>query len=193
MDDLQQQKSQIDEDARKAKEVIDQDAAEARQLYRHNQMTLAGIGRGAALQHNPAIRQDFIYWLTGDSIVQQRYHGVMDKLRQTLNCSLMLGLFEFEAHYAVYEAGAFYKRHYDSFSGNANRIVSVVTYLNDKWSETDGGELLIYAPDQQKIIQRIIPNAGTLIVFLSEKIPHEVAVTYQQRMSITGWFRLTNL
>lgn len=171
-------------------DLIRQLSTEASQLYQNQHMTQAGIGRGAALHHNPAIRQDFIHWLNGSSTVQQHYQQHMENLRLALNRQLMLGLFELEAHYAVYEAGAFYKRHIDSFKGAANRMVSAVTYLNNDWPATAGGELLIYAENQQDVIQRVTPLAGTLVVFLSEQIPHEVAITHQQRLSIAGWFRL---
>ncbi|MDQ7061154.1 MAG: 2OG-Fe(II) oxygenase [Sulfurimonas sp.] len=34
------------------------------------------------------------------------------------------------------------------------------------------------------------PQANTLVVFLSEKFPHEVKVAKKQRFSIAGWFYL---
>jgi SM-20-related protein len=167
-------------------------AAEAKQLYQSKQMTRAGIGRGALLQQNAAIRGDSIHWLQHDSVAQQHYQHVMEALRQTLNHNLFLGLFELEAHYAVYDAGAFYKKHIDSFKGAASRVVTVVTYLNSHWPDEAGGELVIYAPEGDAVIQTVPPHAGTLVVFLSEKIPHEVKVTQQQRLSIAGWFRLNS-
>ncbi|NOT84541.1 MAG: 2OG-Fe(II) oxygenase [Methylococcaceae bacterium] len=171
--------------------LIGQLAAEATQLYQTNLMTRASIGRGDLLHQNLSIRRDFIHWLNHDSKSQQQYQSLMETLRQSLNESLYLGLFEFEAHYAVFEAGAFYKKHLDSFRGNANRIVSVVVYLNADWPDAGGGELLIYAADGSGVeLQRIRPKAGTLVVFLSEEMPHEVNVTHHQRASIAGWFKL---
>ncbi|MCX7088558.1 MAG: 2OG-Fe(II) oxygenase [Methylococcales bacterium] len=172
--------------------LIQQLATEAIHLYQTNRMTRANIGRGKLLQSNLAIRLDFIHWLQHDSKGQQQYQQVMEILRQALNRSLFLGLFEFEAHYAVYEAGAFYKKHLDSFQGEANRIVSVVTYLNVDWPDAGGGELLVYAPLSGECLQTILPHAGTLVVFLSEQMPHEVSITHQRRMSIAGWFRLNS-
>lgn len=171
-------------------DIMQQLTAEAKQFYQLEQMTQAGIGRGATWHHEPTIRQDFIHWLNDSSAAQQQYQQYMENLRLALNVQLMLGLFALEAHYAVYEAGAFYKRHIDSFKGAANRMVSVVAYLNNDWTATAGGELLIYAENQQSVLQRIAPLAGTLVVFLSEEIPHEVAITHQQRLSIAGWFSL---
>lgn len=34
------------------------------------------------------------------------------------------------------------------------------------------------------------PRAGTLVVFLSEDMPHEVLETQRERYSIAGWFRV---
>lgn len=47
--------------------------------------------------------------------------------------------------------GAYDKRHYDAFRGEANRILSVVTYLNPAWGNTDGGELVLYSDDQDRV------------------------------------------
>lgn len=173
--------------------VIEQLAAEAQALYQTKKMTVAGIGRGRDFQQNPEIRQDFIHWLKGESEVQCLYLTLMETLRQTLNRELFLGLFELEAHYAIYPPGAFYKKHFDSFQGAANRIVSVVTYLNFNWPNDGGGELLIYpANSSTDMIHSVRPEAGTLAVFLSEEIAHEVRISHYQRASIAGWFRLNN-
>lgn len=49
----------------------------------------------------------------------------MDGLRQQLNRALYLGLNNYEAHYAAYQAGGFYKKHLDLFKGKRNRIVPI--------------------------------------------------------------------
>lgn len=119
----------------------------------------------------------------------------MEDLRQLINRELYLGLFSYEAHFAVYEANGFYARHFDAFRGARNRIVSTVFYLNDDWHEGAGGELAIWnetATDLEPPLAIIPPEAGTLVVFLSEQIPHEVRMTTQDRYSIAGWFRLND-
>lgn len=173
-------------------QLIVQLAQETKQLFEAQKMSAAGIGRGQQFQQNPEIRQDLIHWLEGKSEPQRNYLGFMESIRQLLNQELFLGLFELEAHYAIYPQGAFYKKHRDSFHGAANRIVSVVTYLNPDWPEHGGGELFIYAPNGDEIIQTVRPEAGTLVIFLSEEIPHEVAISHYPRSSIAGWFRLNN-
>lgn len=153
-------------------------------------MDPANLGRGERLHYNAKVRQDLIYWLQHDSVGQRHYQRHMESLRLALNGSLYLGLFDFEAHYAIYDPGAFYTQHVDSFPGAANRIVSVVTYLNKNWSELNGGELVIYTGNAAVPEQRIAPHAGTLVAFLSETMPHAVNTTLQQRISIAGWFSL---
>lgn len=122
--------------------------------------------------------------------MQAAFLTLMGAIRQALNRELFLGLFEFEGHFAHYPPGGFYKRHRDSFHGAANRVVSMVTYLNSDWRPGDGGELVLYGEDEVTEIATIEPRAGTLVLFLSEEIPHEVRPASRDRNSIAGWFRL---
>ena len=118
--------------------------------------------------------------------------GLAEQIRLALNRRLFLALFEFEAHLALYPPGAFYRRHVDSFRGAANRMVSLVVYLNRAWHPGDGGELVLYRPQTAEEMIRIAPCAGTLLLFMSEEIEHEVLPTRTDRASIAGWFRLNN-
>ena len=163
---------------------------ELAELLDADRLHRAGIGRELDYQLATSIRRDSIVWLNRQRPVQARFLDVMEALRLRLNQSLFLGLFEFEGHFAHYPEGGFYKRHYDSFRGAANRLVSVVVYLNEDWRPGDGGELAIYHqndPEPQALIE---PRGGTLVVFLSEEVPHEVLPTQRPRSSIAGWFRL---
>ncbi|MBY5970428.1 2OG-Fe(II) oxygenase [Halomonas denitrificans] len=153
-------------------------------------LTRAGIGRGNEHETRDDIRGDAIHWLDRETLAQRRYLDTMGELQQALNASLFLGLFEYEAHLARYPSGAFYRRHLDSFRGRANRVVSTVGYLNPDWPEDGGGEMVIYASgDQDREVARVAPQAGTLVCFLSEQVPHEVLPTRHPRASIAGWFR----
>lgn len=151
-------------------------------------MQQAGIGRGGNLQIQSDLRNDVTLWLDGQSGAQNEYLRLLDALRIDLNRTLFLGLFEFEAHYALYEAGGFYKKHVDALKGQRNRIVSTVTYLTPGWEETDGGHLVLYDGAEHELT-RILPRAGTLVIFMSEDVPHEVLPPLRPRCSIAGWFR----
>jgi SM-20-related protein len=146
----------------------------------------AGTGKGRAL----AARTDHTHWLDGGTQAQQDYLARMEDLRRNLNRALYLGLFDYECHYAVYEAGGFYEKHIDSLHGARNRIVSCVTYLTPGWTEQNQGHLVLYHKnDQDREITRILPSAGTLAMFMSEDMPHEVRPPNRPRASIAGWFR----
>lgn len=153
-------------------------------------MAPAAIGRAATQILDTNIRTDRTSWLTGGTDSQRIFLQRMEQLRLELNCDLCLGLFDYEAHYALYQAGGYYKTHLDSFRGARNRIVSTVTYLTSGWREEDGGHLVLYHSENNAVpLQKILPQAGTLAVFLSEEIPHEVLPPARERVSIAGWFR----
>lgn len=149
----------------------------------------AGVGRGETHQINQQIRQDSIYWLDGKSSAQQTYLKQMAEMQYQLNRALFLGLFEYESHFALYKKGGFYKKHRDSFRGNANRMVTTVLYLNPNWQDDWGGELVIYNEESTEKLATITPEIGKLVIFMSEQIPHEVLPTKHPRVSVAGWFR----
>ncbi|WP_252106639.1 MULTISPECIES: 2OG-Fe(II) oxygenase [unclassified Halomonas] len=150
----------------------------------------AGIGRGREHHLRKDIRGDAIHWLNRESEAQRAYLSAMQRLQVALNQTLFLGLFEYEAHFAHYPTGAFYKRHLDSFRGRANRVVSTVGYLTPEWPRDGGGEMVIFDPnDPEREVARVVPEAGTFACFLSDTIPHEVLPTRHPRSSIAGWFR----
>lgn len=150
----------------------------------------AGIGRGDDYIKTEFVRTDEICWITGDSDAGKQWNDWASKLQRFLNQRLFLGLFSFESHFAHYPPGAYYKRHYDAFRGDTNRVLSVVTYLNPGWGNTDGGELVLYKDAQDREGLKVAPLYGTLAVFLSEEFPHEVLPANRDRYSVAGWFRV---
>lgn len=153
----------------------------------------ARIGRNEEATRKESIRGDKIQWLKpemGSPIAS--YLSKMEAIRQEANRYLYLGLFEYEAHFAKYEKGDFYKKHLDSFKGNENRRLTTVLYLNESWSEEDAGELVVYDLNDN-LVTTIPPRGGRLVVFLSEHFPHEVLPTNASRFSIAGWFRINGV
>ncbi|BFT30103.1 2OG-Fe(II) oxygenase [Alteromonas sp. D210916BOD_24] len=150
----------------------------------------AGIGRADDFHHAKEVRGDEICWITGSSEEGALWLSWCDALKQYINRTLFMGLFSFESHFACYEAGKFYKRHVDAFRGQSNRVLSLVAYLNDQWGEEDGGELVIYSNDSDSKGRKVIPRKGTVVVFLSERFPHEVLPAKRTRHSVAGWFRV---
>ncbi|MEQ9106630.1 MAG: 2OG-Fe(II) oxygenase [Limnobacter sp.] len=156
-----------------------------------DQLKLAGVGRAQQHVANANIRRDAISWIESTEGEQGQWLAFSAQLQQHLNRSLMLGLFSFESHFAHYAPGAFYKTHVDAFKGQANRVLSVVLYLNPVWGFGDGGEMVLYSDtDPGTVLRTVSPHAGTLVVFLSEDFPHEVLPALRDRYSIAGWYRV---
>ena len=156
-------------------------------------LTRAGIGREGDHQLNRFVRGDETRWLDSAEPAGGDFLAWMEQLRLGLNRRLFLGLFDYEAHYARYAPGAFYRRHLDAFEGGPrNRVLSTVLYLNPNWGPGDGGEMVIYGRDGEAVIETVQPFYGRLAVFLSERFPHEVLPTNCSRYSIAGWFRVNN-
>lgn len=150
----------------------------------------AGIGRDQSHNVNNFVRKDEICWISGESEAGRQWLDWTSKLQSYLNRRLFLGLFSFESHFAHYSPGDFYKRHLDAFRGQANRVLSVVVYLNRAWQPDEGGELVLYLNDDDQQGIKVTPSFGTVAVFLSEEFPHEVLPATRDRFSIAGWFRV---
>jgi len=134
-------------------------------------------------------RKDKIKWLDEDNSLQSEYLNFATELQKHLNKELYLGLNYYESHFSIYEKDDFYEKHLDAFKGSKNRVITTLYYLNEVWDTEDGGELIIYN-EQNKEIKRVSPQANTLVVFLSDKFPHEVLKANKRRFSIAGWFRI---
>jgi len=152
----------------------------------------AGVGRGESWELQPEIRNDKVLWLEQATCTpsQQLYLTALEKLRRQLNQDLLLGLFNFEGHMAVYPPGARYQRHIDQFRDMGTRRVTAILYLNADWKISDGGALRLYLDnDNPRHYKDIYPYAGRLVTFLSDRFYHEVLPAGRERYSITGWFR----
>jgi|Transcript_30894 SM-20-related protein len=129
-----------------------------------------------------------------------------------------LSPFDIELSYLYYPVEGYYKRHRDvpasddgwyrlgrrpedggSFSEAAvRREVSVLIYLNEGWRAEWGGQLRAFpeAADAESLDALpvdgsldVLPEGGTLVLFHSRRIPHEVLPTRRERQCIVGWFR----
>mgnify|MGYP006151297747 CR=1 FL=1 len=124
---------------------------------------------------------------------------------------------EVELQLLTYAEGGHYARHVDDGLGTATRAVrrsiSMLLYLTpDDWCDDDGGQLRIHvaspSPGACARIHRlrprldgsirvddllsevaldILPAAGTLVLFNSATVPHEVLHTLRQRSVVVGW------
>ena len=162
-------------------------------LLNQGQFTKAAVGKGDQKQVRAEIRSDEVLWMDATSLspLQAIFWEKVTEVQQVLNRRCFLGLKSFEGHFARYPIGSFYKRHLDQFHAVPHRIVTIILYLNESWTEADGGQLRMYFPqeDGSERVEDVLPVGGRLVVFLSEEIPHEVLPTQKERISITGWLR----
>lgn len=146
----------------------------------------AGIGKDHTGRIIESIRSDQIHWIdkstAGAAILI--YLNRIEEFIQYVNQNLYLSLKDYEVHFTIYPAGSFYKRHLDQFRRDDHRKLSVICYLNSNWREEDGGQLRLYLDDTTL---DVLPSAGKLVCFRSDKIEHEVLPTQRERLSITGW------
>jgi SM-20-related protein len=167
-------------------------AAECRALHAAGQLRPAAVGHGAARRTHRDVRGDRTRWFDANALTpaQAVYWRAMQNLRVELSRTLLLGLEELEAHYALYPPGAHYAPHRDRFRDDDARVLSSVFYLNPDWRESDGGALRLYLPESAPAAHvDTYPEAGTLVLFLSADFLHEVLPATRERLSVAGWFR----
>lgn len=164
---------------------------ECLQHWQEGRFHEAKVGRAEEQIRRADVRSDWVHWLDPDKAgaAVTHYFERLATLRDYLNRSLYLGLVETEAHFAVYPKGASYTRHIDRFRDDDSRVISVVLYLNPIWSDAMGGQLRLYLDPECQTYCDVLPSSGTLVVFLSDQVWHEVLPTECPRLSITSWFR----
>ena len=157
-------------------------------LNQKSLLTEAGIGNSEKVTYDGAIRSDSIYWLDkkNNNQFENEFFIQIEAFIVYLNQSCYAGITGYEFHYSLYESGDFYLKHLDQFKNNPSRKYSMISYLNSNWQETDGGELLIHQVNNN---QKIAPTQGKTVFFKSDELVHEVLVTQNTRMSITGWLK----
>lgn len=157
-------------------------------LNHENLLLNAGTGNAEKLTHNTLVRSDVIYWLDKkhNNAYENAFFVQIEAFIDYLNTSCYAGITGYEFHYSLYEAGSFYSKHLDQFKDNSSRQFSMISYLNNNWEEKDGGELLIHQTNNN---QKISPTQGKTVFFKSNELEHEVLVTKERRMSVTGWLK----
>ena len=166
--------------------------AELHTLYQAGKAHAAGIGPGKDYRVLPGVRNDRILWLDPANLppAQAVYWQAMEDLRLRLNRRYYLGLTDFESHFALYPSGGHYERHLDVFRGKSRRRISCVFYLNFPWCSGDGGQLRLYLPGAEgETPLDILPQAGSLVVFDSQTMEHEVLPALRPRASLAAWLR----
>ncbi len=147
----------------------------------------AGVSRGAGYRVDGETRGDAIAWLTPEESPPGLAALVAElaALRDALNREAYLGLDRMELQLARYAGGgARYRRHRDAFPGRGSRRVTAIYYANPAWRPEDGGALRLHLEDGPVDVAPILDR---LVVFLSERLEHEVRPTFAPRLAVTAW------
>lgn len=163
---------------------------ELRALLQAQRLRPAAVSRGEARRMDTTERSDLMAWIDPSDATPALnvLHQAFQSLQAQLNEALFLGLRSFELQAAVYPGGgAHYRRHVDAFAGSPNRVVTAIVYLNPDYTSQDGGELLVWAPE----VTSVAPELGRWVVFLSDRVEHEVRPVYAERWALTAWYRCT--
>jgi len=157
-------------------------------LQRDSRMIRAGIGNAVMKDKTQKIRGDKTCWLetTSKNAAEMEFLDTIRQFMEHLNKTCFTGLNSCEFHYALYEEGTSYTRHKDQLKNDYNRKFSFVSYLNENWIKSDGGQLIIHHNEET---QEILPTNQKAIFFQSDILEHEVAVAIRPRMSLTGWLK----
>lgn len=145
----------------------------------------AKIGKGQTRQRNENVRGDYTFWIDPLNPPAEfvPVMKTLEELKSNLNQEIYLGAREYECHLAYYPPGTFYQKHVDRFNNDSSRVLSFIFYLSEEWKAGDGGELVLYGESETTIN----PIPGSLMVFLSDNLPHEVKPCKRERRSFTGW------
>jgi SM-20-related protein len=153
----------------------------------------AGLSRGATHRVDAAVRRDAIAWVAPDEVPPELtvLRAAFSSLRDALNREAYLGLDRMEIQVARYPGGgAAYSRHRDAFpappGGRPNRRVTAIYYANPGWRPEDGGALRLHVAERSI---DVAPVLDRLLVFLSERVEHEVLPARAPRRAVTAWFR----
>lgn len=157
-------------------------------LQRDSRMIRAGIGNAVVKDKTQQIRGDKTCWLENKTknIAEIEFLDMIKQFMEHLNKTCFTGLNSCEFHYALYEQGTAYSKHRDQLRNDYNRKFSMISYLNENWVQSDGGQLIIHRGEET---QEILPTNQKAIFFQSDILEHEVAVATRPRMSITGWLK----
>lgn len=123
--------------------------------------------------------------------------ALVDSLRQVTPRLTGIGA-RSDCMLAVYPGeGARFQRHVDN-TAKDGRVLTAVLYLSGgAWDRAHGGQLRVFprpgeASEGHGGLRRrpvdVFPDAGRLVLFYSDEIPHEVLPTHTHRYACTVWY-----
>jgi SM-20-related protein len=188
-------------DACFGREIANAALASAKELLGSGRLRCAGMGRGKTSWSHTTYRSDSIMWVTnGAGGVGKALDAVVRVLERRLRSDLHLPANRVSvqlAHYAPGSGG--FVKHIDAWKYSRpqeehgditaatgkdtvenDRILTAIYYLNEGWSEGDGGCLRVHsaqlpsdAPPESDTVD-VQPLADRLVMFRSDVVEHEV-------------------
>ena len=186
--------------------MLDAIRNDAMQLFAAGAFTTGEVGGTTDVVTNKNKRQCDVCGLFDDALTvnagdvkgREDLFDLMSDLRELLIDKLGRPLAEtMELQYLRYPPQGFYGRHFDHYAvddgSDIIRSVSLLIYLNDStWDPiVDGGALRAYPRGQPP--QTALPAGGTLVLFDSAAIEHEVLPTNRERWALVGWFMIEGM
>ena len=190
-------------------------AAEARELYAAGLMHASNVKQSNARRYtDTSSRGDVVRWLDGGdarapacSALAQWLRGeLLDAVRSACAAApagshagsgrapslcLQGGEILPISMLACYPGGgALFKRHVDnSADAPDERAVTAIIYLNPEWTPADGGMLRVFPMRGEEAAPalEVAPTCGTLVLFWSHRVPHEVMPASTPRYALSLW------
>eukprot|EP00397_Hematodinium_sp_SG-2012_P025082 GEMP01026175.1.p1 GENE.GEMP01026175.1~~GEMP01026175.1.p1 ORF type:complete len:533 (-),score=125.03 GEMP01026175.1:554-2152(-) len=183
--------------------------ADCTQCYKDGQLNLGGLVNARkegeeAKYSETATRSDLIGWFNSET---WKYGDLLGKFEIKIN-TLVSELMQFAPELKAVNGRSLtmiacypgndtrYAKHVDNDGKHplcCKRVLTALMYINE-WHEGDGGELVVYDPDDMRERARIPPLGGRVLLFWSDKrTPHEVLPAKKLRFSVTAWLLDTTL
>lgn len=154
-------------------------------LVTQDRLRVAGVGRKRRIDRE--VRSDRTLWDTdadADQLIGLRVF--FDDVRLELNQAAWLGLARFDVQLAVFPGdGGGYVAHRDANPGDVSRRATAIVYLNPAWVPADGGCLRVSPPSGTR---DLAPLGGRLVLFLADRLTHEVLPCFGSRRAATAWY-----
>ncbi|MBX5483258.1 MAG: 2OG-Fe(II) oxygenase [Myxococcaceae bacterium] len=168
-----------------AKQVRDAAAA----IARNDGLRAAGVSRAAT--PDARVRGDEMAWIDRANAPPAFLPvlALFDGLKEEANRAAWLGLERYDLQLGRYAGGgARYVKHLDAFGDTRgpNRRLTAIYYLNEAWTPDCGGALRVYLHDGTT--RDVAPQLDRLVVFLSDRLEHEVLPAYTDRLALTAWY-----
>eukprot|EP00435_Cladocopium_sp_Y103_P028771 s3216_g7.t1 len=112
--------------------------------------------------------------------------GVRPTAKLQLSC-FAAGSAGYEAHSDGSEAEELGAMPEDQRRMISARRITAILYLNEQWEDSNGGALRAFGEDESSYVEAF-PHGGSLVLFRSRDLVHQVLPTSRDRYALTMWY-----